>query len=407
MRVQSALVVSGLVLAGATPALGWVGREKRPTGAVEASPPRQPVAGLAHAGGASKLARRRATPWVPRRFTLAVTGDILLHSPVSHRAAGYGAATGVAYDYRPMFSRVRGTLSSADLALCHLETPLAPPGTPPRTGGSFSVPGEIATAIAEAGYDGCSTASNHSFDNGATGVVSTIDQLDAAGVQHTGSARTAAQRAPAFYDVRGVRVAHLAYTYGLNGLRLPSDQPYLVNLIDPAVILADAHAAREAGAEFVVVSLHWGVEFVREPTDAQRAIVEQLLPSSDIDLVIGHHAHVVQPLGEVGGTYVAFGLGNFLSNQHDTRCCPAASQDGVIMRFHVVERPPRPNEPHRFVVSRVDDVPTYVDRSTFEILPVGTALTDPAFAGLHGALAASWARTTEAVGALAVAAPAQ
>ena len=168
------------------------------------------------------------------------------------------------------------------------------------------------------GYDGCSTASNHSLDKGFDGVRSTLDTFDVVGLRHAGTARTPEEAAAiTTYDVRGVRIAHLSYTYGFNGLPLPADAPWSANLIDAGRIHADAARARQEGAALVVVSLHWGTEYRAAPDGFQESVVSQLLPSEDIDLVIGHHAHVVQPVRKVGATYVVFGLGNELSNQSE------------------------------------------------------------------------------------------
>ncbi len=332
---------------------------------------------------------------VRREISIAVAGDILLHSPVSTAAAAYGRESGSAYDYRPMFDRVRATLSAADLALCHLETPLSPDDASLSTYPSFSVPWEIAPALADAGFDGCSTASNHSLDRGAAGVTATLDHLDFAGLGHSGSARSAQESAtPSMYDVRGVQVGHLAYTDHLNGASVPADQPWLVSRIDSAKMLSDASALRAAGAEIVVVSLHWGSEFVSDPTDSQAAIAAALLASPDVDLVVGHHAHVVQPVEEIDGEWVAYGLGNFLSNQYDTTCCPAESQDGVIMIFHFREA-----EGGAFSPEAVEAVPTWVERPTYRIMVATDALSDPAIApSTRDSLARSLERTLEVLG---------
>jgi poly-gamma-glutamate synthesis protein (capsule biosynthesis protein) len=337
------------------------------------------------------------TTVAPRTFTLAATGDVLLHAPVNQEAARYGAYWGADYDYVPMFARVAPILSAADLALCHLETPIAPPGAAIRSGGIFASPPEIVTALASAGYDGCSTASNHSIDAGRDGVRATLDELDAYGIGHAGTARTPDEAATLrVHEVRGVRVAHLAYTYGLNGLRVPDGEEHLVAVVDPARILADAAQAR-AAADVVVVSLHWGVEYARDPTDAQRSLAEQLAGSPDVDLVVGHHAHVVQPVARVGDLVVAYGLGNFLSNQSG-ECCPVASQDGVVLQFRFTETAPASGT---FTIDDVSYTATIVDRESFTILPIAPALGDPALApDVRERLEASQRRTDEALALL-------
>jgi poly-gamma-glutamate capsule biosynthesis protein CapA/YwtB (metallophosphatase superfamily) len=335
----------------------------------------------------------------PRTFTLAFTGDVLSHQAVTRQAAANAARVGGrGYDYRPMFAAVRPLISAADLAICHLETPLSRDNA--NLGGFplFNVPFELAAALADAGYDGCSTASNHALDARADGVAATLEHLDRVQIGHAGTARSPEEAAtPRLYRVQGVTVGHLSYTYGLNGIPLPPEQPWLVNLIDANRILADAGAARAAGAEFVVVSLHWGVEYRSSPTPEQSALAHQLLASPDIDLIVGHHAHVVQPVERIGAEYVVYGLGNFLSNQ-SAACCTAAAQDGIIIEARVTEGTKR----NAFTVETLTFTPTRVDRSDFRIVPVALALDDPNLdSTLRAELGASWHRTTQVVTVLA------
>lgn len=330
-----------------------------------------------------------------RRFTIAAAGDVLVHMPVTTQARAYGATTGTDFDYAPMFDEVRPALAAADLSICHLEVPLSPDNAHLAGFPLFSAPHQLAEGLAAASFDTCSTASNHSVDQGGDGVTSTLDALDAAGVAHAGTARTAEEaEQPRLHEVAGVTVGHIAATYGLNGLPLPPGEPWRVDLLHAEHLLARATAAREAGAEFVVASLHWGQEYRREPTAEQRSVAHTLLAEGAVDLIVGHHAHVVQPIGEVDGRPVAFGLGNFLSNQ-SAACCPAATQDGVIVRFEVAEE-----EPGEFVVARTAAVPTWVDRSTYTVVDVLAGLAAPETPpDRRGALEQSLARTMQALAA--------
>ena len=342
------------------------------------------------------LAPTTSTP-VPtrRRYTIAVTGDILLHMPVTARAAQYASERGEGVrDFRPMFDAIRPLLSGADLALCHLETPLSPDGQNLRGNPVFSSAPEIAPAIADAGFDGCSTASNHSYDTGESGVRATLDHLDFAGVRHRGTARTEADRGdPTIYDLGGLRVAHLAYTSFLNGAH-PND-PWMVDLVDRdriPQVAADAAAARAAGADFVIVSVHWGNEFVRAPSGSQVDLANALTAIPEVDVVVGHHAHVVQPIERRNGKWVVFGLGNLLSNQHAGPCCPVDSQDGVVVRFTVDVGSDGSK------VVGVDFTATQVDREDYSIVPVSVAAFDPALdASTRSEYVRSRERTAEAV----------
>lgn len=342
-------------------------------------------------GAAPTTAATTATP--PAELTVSFTGDILAHSPVYRQAATDAQASGRAYDFRPMFALVKPLLSASDLAICHQETPLSADDSTLSGYPVFNSPHEIADAVADAGYDGCSTASNHSYDHGAAGVTRTLAAFDTAKVEHTGTARSAAEAArPEFNTVRGTKVALLDYTYGLNGLKLPASQPYLVNLTNVPRILRDAHAARAAGAQIVIVQMHWGTENQSAPTDEQRAQAREILASPDVDAIVGGHVHVVQPVEKIGSKYVVYGVGNFLSNQ-SADCCPAASEDGVIATLHFHE------VGNKWTVGEVSYTPTYVDRTGgYVILPVDQVYTDPDTSpALKQALASSWQRTVSAI----------
>ena len=329
-------------------------------------------------------------------FTLSATGDLLVHDAVAQQAKRYGAKTGTAYDFRPMLAPVQGALTAADLAVCHLETPLSPDDRHVSGYPTFNTPPELADAIRAADYGSCSVASNHAMDQGPRGVAATLGALDRVGVGHAGTARSAAEATrPEIHLVNGIRAGLLAYTYGLNGGDTrPAGQRWLVNFISPRRILADARAAKRAGAQFVAVSLHWGTQYQVAPTAEQRALARTLLASPDIDLLIGSHAHVVQPVERIGDKYVLYGLGNFLSNE-SPRCCPAATQDGVIALVDVQRRG------GRFVAVRVRYTPTWVELGTYRVLPVAAALDNPATpARERAALTASWRRTVAAVSLL-------
>ncbi|WP_210592109.1 CapA family protein [Streptomyces sp. GESEQ-35] len=258
-------------------------------------------------------------------FTLVASGDVLPHSSVIDRARF--DAGGAGYDFRPMFAGIEPVVSRADLALCHMETVYGENGD--YTGyPTFKSPPEVAAGLAVTGYDGCSTASNHSLDDGAEGVRRTLDALDRAGVRHAGSARSEAEARTATLLLAGeAKVAHLAYTYDTNGSPLPPEQPWAVSLIDENKILADARAARQAGADVVVVSMHWGTEWQDVPDRRQLDLARKLTAARTgdrpaIDLILGTHAHVPQAYEKVNGTWVIYGMGDQIAG-------PMFNQQGV------------------------------------------------------------------------------
>src|SRR5215207_3952180 len=312
----------------------------------------------------------------PRRFTLVATGDVLLHSPLWQQAeADAAAAAQPGRDFRPLIASIRPLVEGADLAVCHLETPVAPPEGPFAGYPSFSVPPEVVPALADTGYDACTTASNHTYDQGAAGIDRTLADLDAAGIAHAGSARTPEEAGRiTLADAGPAQVALLSYTFGFNGYTAPNGETWRSNPIDEARILADARRAREAGADVVVVALHWGNEYVHEPTPQQVDLAPRLIGSPDVDLLLGHHAHVVQPLEHVGGEWVAYGMGNLVAT-HSTP--GAANHEGLLVRFTFTQEGGRDGG---WRVSAAEYAPLLMvrDRTPTRLVDVARALADPA-----------------------------
>jgi poly-gamma-glutamate synthesis protein (capsule biosynthesis protein) len=264
-------------------------------------------------------------------------------------------------------------IRSADLAVCHLEVPLAPPGGPFSGYPAFSAPPSLADGLRQLGYDACSTASNHSLDKGFAGVRRTLDNLDRVGLRHAGMARSEREaRTPTIVSVKGVRVALLSYSYGFNGIPLPQGRPYAANKLDAKRVITEAKAARSRGAEVVVASLHWGTEYNHRPNSQQLRIAAQLAESRTVDLVLGHHAHVVQPVDSVRGMWVAYGLGNSIAGASHNYA-GGATREGLLARFTLSERPDG-----RFGVSRVGLVPTYTASPPLRVVDVNRALTQGA-----------------------------
>ena len=326
-------------------------------------------------------------------ITMAFSGDILIHSQLWQKATEYNGGTG--YDFNPMFARVKPLLDSVDFAVCHLEVPVAPPGQEPSTFPLYGAPKEVVAAIAQAGYDHCSTASNHSFDQGKAGIDTTVNEFDANGITQSGMARTAKEIGPKVFERNGIKFTHLSYTFGFNGLELPADQPWRSALIDSSRIIADATKARSMGAELVIVSIHWGTETVTAINEQQRKVANAISASGVVDLIIGHHAHVVQKIEQVNGVWTVFGLGNVLS-YHPTRAAfPANSQDGMIVTVRLSL-----DANGKAVVDKPVVYPTWVDKQNgIVIRNVIADLADPTVAaGTKAQLEVSLQRTSNVVG---------
>ena len=270
---------------------------------------------------------RAACPGV-RCVSIAVSGDVLLHPPLVEQARAEAAASGGDLDFAPMLGGQQPYLRTVDLGVCHLETPLAD-ATGPFTGyPSFSGPPQVLNGLVETGYDACTTASNHTLDQGSAGLVRTLDALDAAGIEHDGSYRSEAEaQMPVVIATPNGRVGLISVTYGLNTGE--PDEPWMVTTLDSDAVIAKAQRARNAGADLVVVAIHAGTEYDSEPNSEQGSAAKTLLASPAIDLVYGHHAHVVQPLERIGGKWVIYGLGNMIAS-HETPI--DATREGLLVR---------------------------------------------------------------------------
>ncbi|MEU4212341.1 CapA family protein [Streptomyces sp. NPDC026206] len=320
-----------------------------------------------------------ASPVVRGGFTLVATGDVLPHDSVIAQSREDGERSGTAYDFRPMLAGAKGVVSGADVAICHMETVYGQEKGPFSGYPAFVSPPQVARALKETGYDSCSTASNHTLDAGEPGVRRTLDAMDAAGLRHTGSARSAAEGARVNLLRAGpARVAQLSYTYATNDIPVPEGRPWTVGLIDEGRILADARAARKAGADVVAVSLHWGTEWQQEPDEQQLTLARHLTAATtggrpDIDLILGTHNHVPQAYEKVNGTWVVYGMGDQLAGEMFN---PAGEQDArgnqsSVARFTFA---PPARRGQRWNVVKAEFLPQVTDlRRPFRVLVLDRA----------------------------------
>ncbi|MFJ9711396.1 CapA family protein [Streptomyces sp. NPDC101234] len=307
----------------------------------------------------------------PGGFTLVASGDLLpQRSAVDHANLDAG---GNGYDFRPMLAGVAPVVSRADLALCHLATVFGADGS------GLTTPPQLVTGLAGVGYDGCSTASDRALDGGAAGIANTLAAMDQVGLRHTGTARTQAEAGSlTLLNAGRARVADLSYTYDVNGNLLPPGQPWAVNLLDENRILADAHAARQAGADVVVVSVHWGTDGQNAPDQQQLDLAKRLTAARtggrpDIDLVLGTHAHIPQAYEKVNGTWVVYGLGDQIAGEMKDskgRQDPRGNES-TLARFTFTP-PARPGG--RWEVAKAEFIPQLYDLDAGRVVDLNTAI---------------------------------
>ena len=288
-----------------------------------ADPPRSPTTRTASPAPTTAT----GAPQAASSFTIVSGGDILLHMSVNQ-----AARAGSGYDYTQLLAGIRPWIEGADLALCALEVPIVPPGEKPSNYPAFGSPPQIADSLKALGWDGCALATNHSMDRGFPGVVSTVDNFDRVGLGRHGTARTGEESTRIqYYKVRSggrdVVVAHLSATTLTNGIPLPKGAEWSWNVVGSlgrrsvGDLVEDARRARRQGADIVVVSMHWGTEYVSQPTAEQTAVGDQLAKSGQIDLVFGNHSHVPEPVAKLAGgpggrgMWVVWSMGNTISGQ--------------------------------------------------------------------------------------------
>jgi len=272
------------------------------------------------------------------------------------------------FDYDPAFTYIAPYLQQSDITLGNLELTLG--GRPYRGYPCFSAPDTLLYSLKRAGFTALTTANNHTCDRKTAGIKRTIEQLEAANMPFTGTFRNTEERdslTPRIIEKNGLRMALLAYTYGTNGI--PFAPPVIVNLIDTVQMLSDLQKAKKM-ADFVVVAVHWGIEYQDTPSGEQRKVADFLLRNG-ATLIIGNHPHVIQPLRLVYDTegilrqLCIYSMGNFISAQ---QTFPRA---GSMLVHTVVEKN------SSGIVLRIPQyLLTYVDRPTisgkraFRIVPI-------------------------------------
>jgi poly-gamma-glutamate capsule biosynthesis protein CapA/YwtB (metallophosphatase superfamily) len=246
---------------------------------------------------------------------LTFVGDAMQHSPQNQAALQSDGS----YDYTPCFQYLEQDIASADYAVVNLECPLA--GRPYSGYPAFSAPADYAKQLKKSGFDLFLTANNHCLDRRDRGLVSTVNALDALEIPHIGTYADASAReaqVPFITDIKGVKFAFLNYTYGTNGI--PVQGKVVVNYIDRQTISNDIDLARSEDAKVICVCLHWGIEYKLKPVERQTSLADFLVDKG-VDLIIGSHPHVVEPM-EIRHSakydkdvLIVYSLGNFISNQ--------------------------------------------------------------------------------------------
>ena len=301
---------------------------------------------------------------------ISAVGDLMCHSP----QVDYAKVSADSFNFIPTFKYIKKYIERSDFAFGNLET---------VTGGKslgysgypfFNVPDEFVSAIKNTGFDLLTTSNNHALDKGEKGLLRTIFIIKKNEINYVGTFSSQRDRdSIRIINLKGIKIAFLAYTYGTNGNVIPKNHHYIINLIDTSLIKNDIESARKQGAEIVLVYYHFGEEYHRLPTNFQKDIVDKTI-NYGADLIIGGHPHVIEPASffktndaKLDTGFVEYSLGNFISNQRWRY-----SDCGVILNLYLTKN----LVTNSISISKITFLPTWVfkgkieNKNEYEILPI-------------------------------------
>lgn len=294
-------------------------------------------------------------------FTMAVTGDIMCHNTQYNDA--YNSTTGE-YDFSYVFEDIKYYIQTADIAVGNLETTFAGSERGYSSYPTFNTPEKLAYNLKDIGFDVLTTANNHSLDKGYSGIESTINFLDDADISHTGTFTSEESQNTILYKyVKGVKIAFLSYTYGTNGISIPSGKDYCINLIDEDLIKQQLEKAKEGEPDLICVSMHWGEEYRTTPTSTQEELADFLFENG-ADVILGNHSHVLEPMekrtitledGTTKDGFVIYSLGNFISGQ-----VKDLTRDTAILNLTITKN----GETGKISIDDVNYTPLYMYKSS-------------------------------------------
>lgn len=294
-------------------------------------------------------------------ITMSVIGDIMCHD--SQYKDAYVSNTG-SYDFSYVFSDVQKYLQIADISVGNLETTFAGKERGYSNYPTFNTPEQLAYNLKTLGLDVLSTANNHSLDKGYTGLVSTLNFLDDAGIAHTGTYASEEERNKILIqNVKGISIAFLSFTYGTNGIPVPSGKEYCINLIDKDLIARQIELAKEQNPDMICVFMHWGIEYKVKQNKTQDELADFLFKNG-VDVILGGHPHVLEPMekrqitledGTTKDGFIIYSLGNFISGQKDLD-----TKSSAILNLNITKN----GETGKISIDEATYIPVYMYRSS-------------------------------------------
>ncbi|MFW5648536.1 MAG: CapA family protein [Candidatus Alkaliphilus sp. MAG34] len=309
---------------------------------------------------------------------LLAAGDIMFHLPQFKSAYDIKTQT---YDFKHNFKHIKNYVKEADIAIGNFET-VTREGIGYSGYPRFNTPKESLSAIKDAGFDIMSTANNHCLDQGKKGLTDTIDNIKANNMKNIGTYKHKEDNKILIEEIDGIKLGFLSYTYGLNGLDATltrEELSFMVNLIDENRIESDLKKARLQDLDLIVVSIHWGNEYQREPSAYQIELGEKMIEWG-ADIILGSHPHVIQKSQIINkdgeDKFIIYSLGNFLSNQRGETIGNSYTEDGLMIEFEIEKDFSDENT----IIKGIRYLPTWVRRYKegnklyYEILPIGEIL---------------------------------
>lgn len=254
---------------------------------------------------------------------MTIVGDIMCHGPQITNALN--TSTNI-YDFSSQFQHVKKYLTDNDFLIGNFETTFA--GKDRKYSGypTFNSPDELGHDLKNCGFDLLSTANNHSLDKGYSGLERTIDKLDELKIDHIGTYKSQEDQEKIYTKtVNDISFAFLSYTYGTNGIPVPSGKNYCINLINKDQMKADIQKAKDQNVDLICVLIHWGVEYQTSANNEQKDLADFLF-NEGVDIIFGGHPHVLQSMekrtitkddGSTKDVFLVYSLGNFVSGQND------------------------------------------------------------------------------------------
>lgn len=296
----------------------------------------------------------------PITFTLTSLGDTLCHNTQYWDA--YNSQTDE-YDFSYVYEDIKNYTSSSDITIGSLETTFAGKERGYSNYPTFNTPDSLATALKDIGVDVVSLAGNHALDYGYNGLCRTIDVFDNIGLSHLGTYKTAEEQEKLLIkDVKGIKIAFINYTYGTNGIPLPSGKEFCVNLIDRDLIKKQINQAKEQNVDMIVACMHWGTEY-RTTANSEQEDLANFLFENGVDVILGNHPHVLEPMekktitlqdGTTKDVFVVYALGNFTADQRDE-----ITRDSAILNLTITK-----NSDGKISIDKVNYVPIYMYKNT-------------------------------------------